>query len=91
MRLKLIIQPFVLLLMIGNVLLAARFGGRIISIITNKANSPSALRNGAEPRIFHEVDSGESQFFVAYHYCANAYSKKGEYDKSIQDLKKQLR
>src|SRR5208283_3638117 len=27
-------------------------------------------------------------YFVAYHYRAQAYSKKGEYEKSIQDLKK---
>ncbi|MCX5862139.1 MAG: tetratricopeptide repeat protein [Desulfomonile sp.] len=38
--------------------------------------------------MFTKSIEDNSNFFVAYHYRAIANSKKGEYDKSIEDLKK---
>ncbi len=46
-------------------------------------------KNGTEPLNFSPSPSRIIPvIFVAYHNRAVAYSKKGEYDKSIQDLKK---
>jgi len=46
---------------------------------------------GRAVELFSKSLEDNPKFFVAYHNRAIAYSKMGEYDKSIQDLKEALR
>jgi len=89
MRLNPIIPPFVLMLMIANVLL----GGSVWAedYLDYFEQGEFALRVEKWDRaieFFTKSIQENPSYFVAYHYRAQAYSKKGEYEKSIQDLKK---
>ena len=78
-----------LMLMIANVLLSAPVSAE--DYLDYYEQGEFALRVEKWDRaieFFTKSIQENPSFFVAYHYRAIAYSKKGEYDKSIQDLKK---